>query len=604
MPDALLRFTFGPIQGFIAEARRTADLFAGSRILAELARAAADALQQRGAQLVYPADLRSDPPNVVVARVPWEQAEELAQQAAAALQKRWQDFVDHAYRELERLATLDDLLRQQWQRQTADCWEIYWAVSPMENGNYVTAFQRTAAGVAALKKTRTFSPRLEVGSKDVLSGNRAALARAGEDPRAFWRTVRRRPDGARLVGEHEVLDAVGAVKRFFHLDAVFPSLPTVAARPFARVAAQRAQGKLEGYRDAFELLVTSLGERPQRYRRSGLGIETFPYDGAFLYEATLEWPALIEELGLDPASSEALRSRVETVLRKTRSALAELYRAVRQRPSRYVAVLVLDGDSMGEWLSRALAEGGEAAHREISKKLASFAQQAQQVFDDLFPNAVSIYLGGDDILALAPAEEVVPLALALAERFHEVTRGRTASAGIAIAHWLEPLGDLLQTAREAEKRAKRLPGKDAIAVELQPRGGEIVRVVAKRTALAELCLDDLVDRFRREGSGSLSGRLPFDLRMAARALPTTDESFRAVLVRSVKRQGEWPEGTAQERDQLVARLHAFARSYDDLGKIAGQPGSAPFARAVPEGPAQLADWLALARFLARGGGGE
>lgn len=602
MPDALLRFTFGPIQGFIAEARRTADLYAGSRILAELARAVAHALQQGGAQLVYPADLTSDPPNVIVARVPWERAEELAQQAAAALQKRWRGFADQALGELERLVTLDAALRQQWQRQTTDRWELYWAAVPIEDGDYATAFRRAAAGVAALKKTRTFSQRLEDGAKDVLSGNRAALARASEDPRAFWRAVRRRPDGARLIGEHEVLDAVGAVKRFFPLDAAFPSLPTVAARPFARAAATRAQSMLEAYRDAFELLVTALGERPQRYRRGGLGIDTFPYDGAFLYEATLEWSALIEELGLDPASSDPLRTQTENMRSAARAALTGLYRAVGQRPSRYVAVLVLDGDSMGEWLSRALAEGGEAAHQDISQKLASFAQKARQVFAASFPNAVPIYLGGDDVLALAPAEEAVPLALALAEQFHEVAAGRTASAGIAIAHWLEPLGDLLQAAREAEKRAKRLPGKDAIAVELQPRGGEIVRVVAKRTALVELELGDLIDRFRREGPGSLSGRLPTDLRGAARALPTADESFRAVLGRSVKRQGEWPEDTAQERNQLVARLHAFARSYDDLRAKLEEQGSASVARAVPEGPAQLADWLALARFLARGGG--
>lgn len=602
MPDALLRFTFGPIQGFIAEARRTADLYAGSRILAELARAVAHSLQQGGAQLVYPANLTSDPPNVIVARVPWERAEELAQQAAAALHARWRDIADQALGELARLVALDEALHQQWQLQTSDRWELYWAAVPIENGDYATAFRRAAAGVAALKKTRTFSQRLEAGAKDVLSGHRAALARDGEDPRAFWRAVRRRPDGARLVGEHEVLDAVGAVKRFFQLDAIFPSLPTIAARPFARAAATRARPSLEAYRDAFELLVTSLGERPQRYRRSGLGVDTFPYDGAFLYEATLEWPALLEELGLDPETNDPLRTQVEKIHRAARSALMELYRVVGQRPSRYVAVLVLDGDSMGEWLSRALAEGGEAAHHEISHKLASFAQAAQQVFTGSFSNAVPIYLGGDDVLALAPAEEAVPLALALAERFHTVTGGRTVSAGIALAHWLEPLGDLLHAARDAEKRAKRLPGKDAIAVELQPRGGEIVRVVAKRTALTELQLGDLIDRFRREGPGSLSGRLPTDLRVAARALSTADESFRAVLVRSVKRQGEWPDGAIAERDQLVTRLHAFARSYDDLRRESEESSSTAIPRTVPEGPAQLAEWLAVARFLARGGG--
>ena len=40
MPDAVLIFTFSPIQSFIAEARRASDLYVGSQILVRLAKAA------------------------------------------------------------------------------------------------------------------------------------------------------------------------------------------------------------------------------------------------------------------------------------------------------------------------------------------------------------------------------------------------------------------------------------------------------------------------------------------------------------------------------------------------------------------------------------
>jgi CRISPR-associated protein Cmr2 len=257
---------------------------------------------------------------------------------------------------------------------------------------------------------------------------------------------------------------------------------------------------------------------------------------------------------------------------------------------------------MGQWLTSALGEGGLEAHREISRKLARFAVAAEEVGRRAVPDTVFVYQGGDDVVALAPAEQAVPLALALAAAFAEITDGRSASAGIAIGHWLEPLGDLLRSAREAEKRAKRLPGKGAVAVELQPRGGEIVHVVARADRLVRLDLPDLVDRFRRDGAGSLSGRLPTDLRQYARAFPQADAAFRAVLARSVKRQGEWPSGTADERERLVERLYGFATSYDQLrASLPGEDDSRRFER-VPSGPAQLADWLALARFLARGGG--
>jgi CRISPR-associated protein Cmr2 len=603
MPDALLRFTVSPVQTFIAEARRTADLYAGSRILAELIRAAARSLQEAGADLIYPANLDAgDPPNVIVARVPWEDAEQLAQQATAALQARWQAFADEALAALRELVDLDEKLERQWRSQVVDLWEIYWATARIEDGDYALAFRRAQAGVDALKKTRVFVQSEQSGPKDALSGSRAALARDGEDPRAFWRRVRRHPRGARLVGEHERLDAVGAVKRFRGAETSYPSVPTIAARPFARLAAEQAPRALASYRDAFELLVTAFGEQPERYRRTGLVIEGFPYDGAFLYETTFEWPALVEELGLDPARAEQRRNQVDSILRNARARLAELYQAVGQHPSRYVAVLVLDGDSMGQWLTSVLAEGGVEAHREVSRALAHFARAAKEVLQAAAPDGVFVYQGGDDVVALTPAEQAVPLALTLARTFLEKTGGRTASAGIAIGHWLEPLGDLLQSAREAEKRAKRLPGKSAIAVELQPRGGETIRVVARADQIRALDLADLVDRFRRDGAGSLSGRLPTDLRQYARSFPQAGAAFCAVLARLVKRQGEWPSASSEEREQLIERLYDFATSYDQLrASLPDETSSQPFER-VPPGPAQLADWLALARFLARGGG--
>ena len=603
MPDALLRFTVSPVQTFIAEARRTADLYAGSRILAELVRAAARSLQEAGADLIYPANLDAgDPPNVIVARVPWEDAEQLAQQATAALQARWQAFADEALTTLRGLVDLDEKLERQWRSQVADLWEVYWAAARIENDDYATAFGRSQAGVAALKKTRVFVQHAEAGAKDTLSGNRAALARDGEDLRAFWRRVRRHPRGARLVGEHERLDAVGTVKRFHGAKTSYPSVPTITARPFARRATVQAAQALASYRDAFELLVTAFGEQPDRYRRTGLAIEGFPYDGAFLYEATLEWPALVEELGLDPARAEQRRTQVDSILRDARARLAKLYQVVGHRPSRYVAVLVLDGDSMGQWLASVLAEGGVEAHREVSRALTHFADAAENVLQAAAPDGVYVYRGGDDVVALAPAEQAMPLALTLARTFLEKTGGRTASAGVAIGHWLEPLGDLLQSAREAEKRAKRLPGKSAIAVELQPRGGETIRVVARTDQLAALDLTDLVDRFRRDGAGSLSGRLPTDLRQLARAFPQVDAAFRAVLTRAVKRQGEWPPGMSEEREHLVDRLYAFATSYDQLWASLPDETGSQWPERVPPGSAQLADWLALARFLARGGG--
>src|SRR5690606_5177224 len=51
----LLLITLGPVQDFIAQARRTRDLWYGSHLLSELSRAAARALVEEGAHLIFPA---------------------------------------------------------------------------------------------------------------------------------------------------------------------------------------------------------------------------------------------------------------------------------------------------------------------------------------------------------------------------------------------------------------------------------------------------------------------------------------------------------------------------------------------------------------------
>src|SRR5579875_2874024 len=51
----LLYVSIGPVQPFIASARRTRDLWFGSYLLSELSRTVADTLMKHGGQLIFPA---------------------------------------------------------------------------------------------------------------------------------------------------------------------------------------------------------------------------------------------------------------------------------------------------------------------------------------------------------------------------------------------------------------------------------------------------------------------------------------------------------------------------------------------------------------------
>jgi CRISPR-associated protein Cmr2 len=157
-------------------------------------------------------------------------------------------------------------------------------------------------------------------------------------------------------------------------------------------------------------------------------------------------------------------------------------------PSPYLGVLVADGDHIGQALSRL---GSADDHKAFSKTLADFASEARQIVQS--HNGVLVYAGGDDVLAFMPIDRCLPCSRALHDKFSEVlatwsTRTGaelTLSVGLAIAHFMEPLEDLLGYGRAAERHAKRprpedheQRDRDGLAVHLLKRGGEPITVRA------------------------------------------------------------------------------------------------------------------------------
>jgi len=155
---------------------------------------------------------------------------------------------------------------------------------------------------------------------------------------------------------------------------------------------------------------------------------------------------------------------------------------------KYFAVLALDGDQVGKWISGDLCDLTEMHHKDFSKCLGNFALgKARQIVEGSQHMGYLIYAGGDDVLALLPADTALACARNLREAFKEATKsfkgkdGKSSpdcSVGIAIAHFKSPLQDVIREAQEAEKRAKQSIeqggcGRAAVAVTLMKRSGEI-----------------------------------------------------------------------------------------------------------------------------------
>lgn len=97
----LLQISVGPVQEFIAAARRTRDLWFGSSMLSEISKAAAKAVKDAEAELIFPepnGDLKPDSDlsvaNVILARASGDDQamNALAERAREAAVARFKEF--------------------------------------------------------------------------------------------------------------------------------------------------------------------------------------------------------------------------------------------------------------------------------------------------------------------------------------------------------------------------------------------------------------------------------------------------------------------------------------------------------------------------------
>lgn len=468
----LLAISVGPVQEFIAAARRTRDLWFGSYLLSEISKSVAKSVQDQGAELIFPATLSAESiANVIVAETEKGDPAEIVDNAKLTAKSRWLEFAKDATKMAE-VAIREDI----WKDQEDDVIELYAAWITF-SGNYQDDRRKLMRLLAGRKNCRNFRPALGRGGvpKSSLDGQRETVLADGD--RSTW------PKRLRL-SPGEQLDVVGVVKRVAEGTRPFPSVARVAAETWLR--GMEKQGKLDRLTSACEKFV-----------KRGLHVVQEPHYNYFRYEGTIIYkdrhPDLQEELGLD-------KGELDEVANELRNLGGE--------PIPYLAVLVADGDQIGAALSR-LKSARE--HRKFSTKLTCFSEAAKDIVVSEDHSGVLVYAGGDDVLAFAPVQTCLQLARALRTRFQQET-DLTLSVGIAIGHFMENLEDLLEYGRAAEKAAKN-PDRDALAVHLHKRGGVPIRIKSKWTDKP----DDRLIRFAHlMNQRTVPTKLPYELHELAK----------------------------------------------------------------------------------------
>jgi CRISPR-associated protein Cmr2 len=542
--DYLFLVSIGPVQDFIASARRTRDLAFGSWFLSELSRAAARAIvRQNGlSSLIFPAPTAMemlDPnntdfivPNKIIALVP-QSPQDLGKQVQQAVKDRLRAIRGIAYGKVH----FAEGMRSIAEGQVEDLVETLWAGLPFDGQNYEQARAQLEALMNARKNTRNFRqmPPGRPVPKSSIAGQLESVIPEWAYP-APGATEEEKQRKARALydnygaGPAERLSGVDLLKRrgVTAYGEHFQSTSHMAALPFLERLKQILTNRhLQLAKAAWDTYIQEVRKFSQQLEYIPDHVPPHPllgkYDGSMLLESRLV--DILYVAGKDQGLQQA-----RLALQNFYSVLDEQCKALHfaaKRPGPYYAFLQADGDEMGKIID-AQAKQSPERHQQLSRKLSEFAEQARNIVNE--HRGALVYAGGDDIMAFLPLDTVLECASRLARTFRKTLQAfpdqegqtPTLSAGIAIAHHLESLYQVRQLTKRAEERAKDVSGKDALSITLSKRSGEDYHITGHWKDL-DISLPQLVDFCRKE---ALPAGTAYELRdLLLRLGISTDETF-------------------------------------------------------------------------------
>ena len=463
----LFLYTIGPVQSFIAQARKTQDLWCGSTLLSELSRETALHAQKKyNAKLVFPAVDASKKfmPNRFLAFIKTADISEVGKQLAEHTQFILQQQADEALKYVNgKPAGFDEQIKQFLQ--------IHWATLPCEEEQYQDKFGEIERLLAAVKNVRAFKPlQEEPGRKCSLCGERIALFYDARK-RPSYIVSKAIPVNGFKLNPGEALDAIGFIKRLGHPRTSFPSTAQIALRDL--LISFKKGNLLDKYKNLF---------------------------GSYFDEQLYYKENLTESYFRKQCIPEMLLS-------KAQDKLENIYEQAKNQDlifPKYYAVVMLDGDNVGAWLSGEKLEPAQKRnlqtyHRDVTMKLTEYAAFVENLFDNNPGKGALVYCGGDDVLAFVNLNHLISVLEDLREKLPDLDgSGRyTATAGVVIAHYKTPLSEVLKWVRKVEKEAKNVDkDKNKLAIAVLKHSGKIEKCVMSWNLLDETPVLDILQQLR------------------------------------------------------------------------------------------------------------
>lgn len=515
-------FTLGPVQGFVAQARRTRDFWAGSFLLSWLAGVAICAVEKQGGKIIFPIpnqnfldailgkNKEAKPqqggiPNRFMADI--SNCQKFDGNAVTnAVKQAWLAIADKVWeKDRQGLEQQGYPTKEIWERQNNNFWDMSWVIT---EGRDTSALDKR-------KNFRTHTTSVEGGYKCMMMEGYQELSGAsdknsGKKRRNYWVNLVQLIH-SKDIGETEELCAIAYIKRRFvhtfkdvkkpievngntlmihgwQLPHNVPSVAYMASVPWLKNLLEN-----QNYMDDFKQVLNHIDEMKyfsdvdineraesknhvktiqQIINDTKIDLKEISLDGNIYYQTF--W----DNIGNFVADKQNYDGKIDDYRPKIKSALSKLYEKMDDfEPSPYYAILLMDGDSLGKQMSH------EARQPIISKALDNFTQQAQEIVRN--NDGFLIYAGGDDVLALLSLDDAIKTAnqlrIAYADCFAQASNNETKvhstlSGAINYCHIGMPLTQVLMDSHDLlDNIAKDGVGRNALAVRVWKPSGQAVQ---------------------------------------------------------------------------------------------------------------------------------
>lgn len=463
----LFLFSIAPVQAFIAQARKTQDLYAGSKILTELSRRGLQELINfHNATSIFPSNIEAESiPNRFLVEVGSDNIKEVGQKIEAVVRAYWRE-------EISAEVIKYDISRKEpngvkgIKEQIDNHLDINWAFVDIDTeGGYVKAYEKIERLLGAVKNARSFTQfnyQIELGEK----GRKCSVD--GERNVKFYRLSEKEVEadvlarklfvsanetfinpynnGKFLLSDlqpGEGLSAVSMVKRLFKTSTDFKSTADIAMFHVTDYLLKNQLQYILPYRNEFA------------------GFDGIKFNAQLYFEENLNSNYFRKQ------GYNSLEPKIES-LKKQLSKLKDLSENNGYKFCKYYAIIDFDGDSMGKFLGgdeNKVKNGVDLKefHKALSSRLAAFAKEAKDNIVDKYGQTV--YAGGDDFLGFVNLNYLFLTMQELRNKFKKMVNDElqalgylndeiSFSAGICIAHYKEPLSMVLGKAAAAQKTAK------------------------------------------------------------------------------------------------------------------------------------------------------